>query len=178
MFLRVVGVVALLLFAVEAEARPKRAPPIDPVARALGVGANTAPSLTPEQKHVAHDAGSRLVSLCPDCRLATIAEEGPCGWARTNRRIIASAAAAGLDADTIVGRYVATYGEEVLAADTSEGRYVLTWVVPYVLIGVGLFVVFVVARRRRETTSALPEPDRSYDPRISEMLDDELAQLD
>lgn len=161
-----------------AAARPDRAPSIDPIIAALAVNLADDAPLTPTQRDIAHRAGSRLVSLCPDCRLSTIDEEGPCGWARTNRHVIQRAVAAGLSEDAIVERYVATYGPDVLAVDTNAGKYRVMWAAPYLLVLAGLGLVFVVGRRARRRKETEPEPDVSVEPTDRALLDAELDALD
>ncbi len=173
-------VLAVVFFSSSAyAARPDRAPSIDPIVRALGVDLDDGESLSHAHKEVAHRAGSRLISLCPDCRLATIDEEGPCGWARTNRRIIQAAVAKGMDEESIVAAYVKTYGPEVLAVDTSQGRYQTMWIVPYLCVAGGLGIVgFVGYRARRRRDEEVVEPEVVEAGEAREALERELAALD
>lgn len=158
-------------------ARPDRAPPIDPIVRLLGVDIDDASPISHDHKEIAHVAGSRLISLCPDCRLSTIDEEGPCGWARMNRKVIQRAAAQGMDADAIVAAYVKTYGPDVLAVDTSQGKYQSMWIVPYLGVAAGLgivgFVGYRARRRREEDVAEVP-----LDPEAQDRLARELAELE
>lgn len=138
--------------------RPAVAPPLEPVIRALGVGAARADRLTEAQRAVAHAAGQRLVSLCPSCRLTTIDEEGPCGWARANRGLIEQAAADGRSADAIVATYVEVYGEGILAVPTDHGFAATSWRLPIAFGGISLLAFLGVGLRARRRP-ARPEPD-------------------
>lgn len=137
--------------------RPKTAPPIAPVIRALGVSARGLAELTSAQATHAKRAGEQLVSLCPHCRLATIDEVGGCGWARTNKGVIRRAAAKGLSAEQIVETYVKTYGRGVLAVAKDHGLAAASWRVPiaFSFASLGLFVLVGIRARRRELE---PEP--------------------
>ena len=163
-------------------ARPKVAPPVALVAKALGVELTNAPHLDDHQKTVARAAGQRLVSLCPDCRPSTIHEEGPCGWARANRNIIKSAVAAGKDEETIVKTYVTTYGAQVLAIDKSSGFASASWSVPMALILLSLG--FVIVMGKRWSAQPVPVPvknDRrpaSSSTEAEQILRRELDELD
>lgn len=166
----------LLVPGTASAARPDRAPSLDPIVRALDVQIDRHATLTEAQHAEVHRAGSRLISLCPDCRLATIAEEGPCGWARMSRQIIGAAVAKGMNEEEIVQAYVKTYGPDVLAVDTSEGRYQAMWAVPYVLIAGALALVFFIGRRARRRDEEPVEDE--VDPEARARLDAELGALD
>ncbi|MBK8014356.1 MAG: cytochrome c-type biogenesis protein CcmH [Deltaproteobacteria bacterium] len=166
-------------------------PPVDWVMKALGVSADETPSLTEEQRRVADDAGQRLVSLCPDCRPSTITEEGPCGWARVNRRVIRNAVALGRSADQIVDTYVAVYGQRILAVPKDHGFAAASWAVPYAAAVLSLAFLFVLGRRlrrRAESTDAPRDPAMDGSRRVAgaegaddddqKALQSELASLD
>lgn len=170
-----------------AMARPERAPPVDVVARVLGVGPNPGAKLDAHGHEVARAAGHRLVSLCPDCRLSTIDEEGPCGWARAQRGIIRNAVAAGMDEEAIVAAYVRSYGKEILAIDKNRGFAAASWVVPIVVVLASFVLVMLIGRRL--TGSALAAEGSppsaagpSHEPKISNdtaaILKAELDALD
>ena len=130
-----------------ASARPDRAPSVELVARALNVDISSSAPLDEHGHETAHAVGSRLVSLCPDCRLATIDEEGPCGWARVNRLIIKNAVAKGMGEEEIVKTYVATYGAQVLAIDKGTGLAAFSWIVPMAVTVVSFAGLLVLGRR-------------------------------
>ena len=157
-------------------ARPTRSPPIQPIAEALGVTVEDAAHLEAHEREVAHRAGSRLLSLCPDCRLGTIDEDGPCGWARVNRTVIKNAVKAGHDEESIVSAYVATYGPDVLATDTNQGLAAASWIIPYLMIALGLALVMMIGRRSRQRAvqpATTVRRDAAYTA-----LQNELADLD
>lgn len=149
---------AALVAGAQAQARPDRAPPINLVAEALGVDLTRGVRLTPHQRGTARAAGRRLVSLCPDCRPSTIDEDGPCGWARTNRILIRNAVAAGQSEEQIVRTYVATYGRQVLARQMSMPVAIVYWMGSAALILASLIVLLAVARRVSRPVSDQPAP--------------------
>jgi cytochrome c-type biogenesis protein CcmH/NrfF len=160
--------------------RPAVAPPLEPVIRALGLGAERPERLTEAQRAVAHAAGRRMVSLCPSCRLTTIDEEGPCGWARASRGLIEQAAARGDSAEAIVATWVGVYGEGILAVPTDRGFAATSWRLPIAAGLLGL-VAFVAAglRARRRGTPEPPSPAAStVDADARAELERALAELD
>ncbi len=156
--------------------RPKVAPPIAPVIRALGVPPKGSAELTSAQAAQAKSAGEQLVSLCPHCRLSTIEEVGSCGWARTNKGVIKRAAALGLTAEQIVDTYVKTYGRGVLSIAKDRGLAAASWRVPIVfsVATLGLFILVGLRARKRAPLRAQNEAsseDHSILRRELEALD-------
>ena len=175
----------------EGSRRPP-APPVEWVMKALGVSADDTPNLTDDQRHAADEAGQRLVSLCPDCRPSTITEEGPCGWARVNRRIIRNAVVQGRSANEIVDTYVAVYGQKILSVSKDRGFAAASWAVPYAAAVLSLAFLFLLGRRlRQRTMSGGASGDVSTEPSLrttsgvegtddddQKVLSRELASLD
>lgn len=168
-----------------AQVRPAEAPPIETVVTALGVDLMPGRELTDAQKETAKTAGQKLISLCPKCRLGTIDEEGPCGWARTNRTVIRNAAHKGMSADEIIAVYVKTYGENVLAIPNDKGFAMASWMVPYAGIGASFVFLFFIGSRLRkrkqeaEAPAAAPEkPPEPAETEAEKLLKQELAELD
>ena len=156
------------------------APDLGPIHAAFGLTAGSDSTLTDAQRVIAARAGSRLLSLCPSCRLATIAEEGPCGWARTNRRIIAAAVAKGFDEDAIVARYVRTFGPTILEVPKDRGFAAASWIVPYAAALLGLLAAIGAGLRlRRRSPPPTSEAAHPTPPaELERQLRDELAALD
>ena len=175
---------AAVVGAGSAHARPEHAPPVALVAEALGVDLSPGPVLDKKGRAVARAAGHRLLSLCPDCRLSTIAEEGPCGWARSNRLLIKKAVAAGMTEEAIVETYVKTYGPEVLAIDTNQGWAATSWMLPFSLILASLVALLVLGRRmtlrptRANAAPARAAPPVTDDRAAAAVLRAELNELD
>lgn len=166
-----------------AQVRPAETPAIEPVVTALGVDLTPGRVLTEEQAKTAKTAGQKMISLCPKCRLGTIDEEGPCGWARTNRTVIRNAAAKGMSAEEIIAVYVKTYGENILAIPSDQGFARASWMVPYAGIGASFVFLFFVGNRLRKRRDDTPAPDAAPAAKPSEteaekLLQQELAELD
>ncbi len=154
-------------------------PPVELVARVLGVGTSLEGDVTPEQRAVALSAGDQLRSLCPHCRPQTLAEEGPCAWARAQRTVLFNAAAKGMDKDALVAAYLKAYGPNVRAVLPSSGAAAASWVVPYVaaalmLLGFGLWARKMRRKEAEAPTPAAPQPSDAS----REALDAELRALD
>lgn len=167
-----------------AQVRPAEAPAIEPVVSALGVDLTPGRVLSEEQAKTAKTAGQKMISLCPKCRLGTIDEEGPCGWARTNRTVIRNAAAKGMTADEIIAIYVKTYGANILAIPSDTGFARASWLVPYAGIGASFVFLFFVGNRLRKrkdeapAASAEPTPAPPKETDAELLLKQELAELD
>lgn len=170
----------------QGQVRPAEAPSIEKVVTALGVDLTPGRVLSDEQMKAAKTAGQKMISLCPKCRLGTIDEEGPCGWARTNRTVIRNAVAKGMSADEIIAVYVKTYGENIIAIPSDKGFARASWMVPYAGIGASFVFLFFVGqrlrRRKDEPTAAGPEsapaPPAASETEAERLLKEELAELD
>jgi cytochrome c-type biogenesis protein CcmF len=93
--------------------------------------------------------------------------------------------AQGMDRDAVRAAFVKDYGSQaVLMAPLDQGFNRLAWLLPYLLGGVGLGLVLVVAQRwsrqRREEGDLLPGPaaQAEHDDGLTARLDDELRDLD
>ena len=165
-----------------ANVRTGEAPPVDPVLRAFRVNLEEPVSLTPEQRRVAEAAGHRMISLCPHCRLGTLEEDGPCGWARTHRLIIRAAAAGGFDEETIVRTYIDAYGPRILAPSKQQGFAAASWAVPVGATLLGLISVFAAGQRMRRPRPPGEPEARAHPPEPTDedtrRLERALAELD
>lgn len=136
------------------------APPVawaaDALAKEMRRADISAPATPAQAQSIARAAGGRLLSLCPHCRLDTIAAEGPCGWARQQRHVIRRAARAGLDADTIVATYVEVYGDRIRPPDPRHGAASWSWRLPYLVGAVAFFVLIGVGWWRIARTPSRP----------------------
>lgn len=163
--------------------RPSEAPPVEAVIRVLGLSMDRGDALSKAQKASAQRVGQKMISLCPHCRLSTIDEEGPCGWARAQRRVIQNAVAEGHSEEDIVAAYVRTYGPEILALEPDDPARVASWAVPYVAVFFALsgFVIAGIRLRRRaaaEVESDDSEPSDDSDRALDAQLTRELEDLD
>jgi cytochrome c-type biogenesis protein CcmH len=90
---------------------------------------------------------------CLVCQNQTLADSSA-PLAEDLRREVRSLAVAGKSDDEIRAYLVARYGDFVLYRPPVKGTTWLLWFGPFVLLGLGALVWFVVVRRRR----AAPEP--------------------
>lgn len=140
----------------------------------LAVATPSVSAPTPEQiKDVAAD----LVCLCGTCNRESLST-CLCGFATTERDAIADLLGAGRTRQQIVESYVDRFGPMGLA-NPPEG-YDVVWIVPFVMLGVGIFAVRQVLlywRGDRHAAEAAPLATRttkpgSYDDRLRRDLDD------
>jgi cytochrome c-type biogenesis protein CcmH/NrfF len=171
---------ASVLLALALAARPGT-PGVEQVARALDVTLELEGVTTPEQREVAMHAGHQLRSLCPDCRPQTIAEDGPCGWARTQRTVLLNAARRGKSAEELVSTYTRVYGPEIIAGPIDRGAALAAAAVPYGAAALALLALVVLMQRRiRARTATLPAsaPATTGDDAARAILARELDDLD
>ncbi len=114
----------------------------------------------------------------------------PCCWtqpvsqhysevAATIKKQIREMLAAGRSDQEILDRYVSEYGERVLASPRPRGFNLLAYVLPWVGLGAGIALVWLILKRWSRGSQAVPSvaapaPDADYDERIEK----ELRRLD
>ncbi|HCL26885.1 MAG TPA: hypothetical protein DIC52_00425 [Candidatus Latescibacteria bacterium] len=140
----------------------------------ISFGALTTPvaaAPTPEQiKDVAHD----LVCLCDTCNRESLST-CQCGFATAERETIGEMLVAGQSRQQIVDSYVDRFGSMGLA-NPPEG-YDVVWIVPFVMLGVGVLgvrQVLVYWRRGRPVAAASVTPTAApgaYGDRLRDDLD-------
>ena len=107
----------------------------------------------------------------------------PSGEGEQLRTLIRQKVEESWDKDRIKKYYVDMYGQEYLAAPAKKGFFLLVWVVPFAVVIMGAFVVFLITciwKRKGETEeaahpSSLPEKDKDS---LLEKLDDELDKFE
>ncbi|HJR03783.1 MAG TPA: cytochrome c-type biogenesis protein [Methylomirabilota bacterium] len=120
---------------------------------ALAVAAPLAAA--PVSEETVHEIGAQL--RCVVCQSLSVADS-PSETANQMRGIIRERLAAGDSPEQVKAYFVEKYGLWILLAPPRQGFNLLVWVVPFVAIGLGLVLIFVVLRRwsRRPATPALP----------------------
>lgn len=136
------------------------------VALAAAAGGLTPPSLvaqtpagpqatSPEALEAAETAEKRLRSpFCPGLML----EVCPTPDAAALRDTLAAWASTGVSADSLVAMVVAQYGEEYRGFPQTRGRGLLAWLVPPLMLLLGLAGVVVALRRLRGSSSGPEAP--------------------
>ena len=73
--------------------------------------------------------------------------------------------------DLIVDSFVARYGKKVLSAPTTKGFDLSAWIMPFVMLCLGLVVVaWVAVRMARPAATATDQAPPAVDPRVEEEL--------
>jgi cytochrome c-type biogenesis protein CcmH len=89
--------------------------------------------------------------------------------------IIRERLAAGETPEQVRAYFVEKYGTWILLAPPRQGFNLLVWVVPFVAIGLGLVLVFVVLRRwSRRPASTAPAP--TLDPAMRARIRREISE--
>jgi cytochrome c-type biogenesis protein CcmH len=94
---------------------------------------------------------------CPVCASESIADS-PSSLARDLYDLIAERVADGWTDDEIVDSFVATYGEEVRLDPPFDARTIALWLVPLLVLSIGLGVI--LRRRSRVATRPLTDEER------------------
>lgn len=114
-----------------------------------------------------HELNAEL--RCLICQNRSIAEsDAP--LAQDLRAVVAGQIAAGRSDAEIKQYLVDRYGEWVLYDPPLNANTIILWAGPFVLLALGLLVVFVIMRRRRDSADTAPPVDRE---RLSRLLDAE-----
>lgn len=84
------------------------------------------------------------------------------------------------DSDQLVLQsFVQEYGTEVLANPTTQGFNLIAWIMPWVVLGLGLvLVVYFVKRWRRELAPDGGEAGADLDPKLRAEIAAELGDMD
>lgn len=113
-----------------------------------------APAQAAEQG-VVDDISKELMCQC-GCTM--IVYNCDCGTADQMRGVIREKLDGGMTRQQILDYFVGQYGETVLSAPTKEGFNITAWVMPFVGLAVGIFIVYLVLTRWILASSRQPEP--------------------
>lgn len=87
----------------------------------------------------------------------------------------------GLSGDEILLRFREKYGEKILSAPTAEGFNLTAWMLPFVVLGIGVVIVLTTVRRWTvvaDPGEAAPAAKTGLSERDRRRLDAELAKDD
>lgn len=98
-----------------------------------------------------------------------------CHFSKPAKERIAKLQAGGMPDQAIIDQFIAEYGQGIYRGDPNAWG----WIVPYVMAGIGLLVVWLVIRRYRKPPAA-PEPDPMADDpalaKYNEQIEKDLAR--
>jgi len=133
--------------------------------------------ITPAVRRV----GARLACLCGTCK-NTVADCPmiECGYSKPARLKIARMQAAGKSDDEIVASFVKENGLQALASPPTSGFSLLAWVMPYVVIALGLVAIVWFVKRfgARRAAAGVPELDEETLRRYREQIEKDVAKLE
>ena len=139
--------------------------------------AQTASQLvTPEIRRV----GDKLACLCGSCKntVASCPLLG-CHYAEPSRQKIAKFQNMGMSDQGIIDTFVKETGLSALAVPPAEGFNMLAWIMPFLMIGVGLAAIWLFIRRIRPKRAATaPQLDNEALSKYHEQIEKDLAKLD
>lgn len=119
------------------------------------------------------EAAAQLTCQCGCREQLTVCAMQNCHSATPMRAEIRQQLAEGKSVEEIVSGFVARMGKVVLAAPTTRGFDLAAWVMPFLLLALGLvFVVMVVRRMARPVPAGAPGGAAAIDSRIEEELRD------
>jgi cytochrome c-type biogenesis protein CcmH len=130
--------------------------------------------LTPAVKRV----GARLACLCGSCK-NSVADCAMlhCHYSGPAREKIAQMLAQGMSDDRIVDSFVKEQGLRALVVPPAEGFNVMAWVMPFVVIALGLWAIWLFIRRFRKP-STVPELDPAVLERYRDRIEKDLSKLE
>jgi cytochrome c-type biogenesis protein CcmH len=130
--------------------------------------------VTPEIRRV----GDKLACKCGSC--ASTVGNCPmlqCHYAHPARQKIQEAQKQGTPDDAIIAAFVKQEGLSALAAPPTEGFSLLGWLMPFIVIALGLLLIWAYIRRFRKPTVATA-PAAPADERYRDRIEKELSELD
>ena len=130
--------------------------------------------VTPEIRRV----GDKLACKCGSC--ASTVGNCPmlqCHYANPARQKIADAQKQGTPDDAIIAAFVKQEGLSALAAPPTEGFSLLGWLMPFIVIVLGLMLIWMYIRRFRKPVAA-PAPAAPPDERYRDRIEKELSEIE
>jgi cytochrome c-type biogenesis protein CcmH len=117
------------------------------------------------------EACDRLVCQCGCNEQLSVCAMQNCSSATPMRAEIRERLEKGDTVDLIVDSFVARYGKKVLSAPTTKGFDLSAWIMPFVMLCLGLVVVaWVAVRMARPAATATDQAPPTVDPRVEEEL--------
>lgn len=109
---------------------------------------------------------------CVVCQNLSVADS-PSDLAKEMRNLVRELVQQGKSPKEIQDYFVSRYGEFVLLSPPKRGFNLLVWVLPFLAIGVGAGVVYLVVRRWTESSvTGRPSVDPAYAERVRRELEE------
>lgn len=122
------------------------------------------------------EVAKELACLCGDCPRRPL-DECACGWADRNRARIAQALESGQDKKAVVASFIQDFGTEALVVPPAEGFNLTAWVMPFLMLVLGAFVVRAVLKSWARPAPASPAgPETGSDDTYRARLERELKE--
>src|SRR6266508_2978929 len=121
--------------------------------------------------------GSHLACQCGTCDHSVAACEMYGCFSQKARDRIAKMQAAGMSDRAIIDQFVTEYGQGIYRAEPNA----FGWIVPYAALGLGLCIVFLLARRfyyRKPQPATIPSVDDAGLERYKEQIEKDVARLE
>jgi cytochrome c-type biogenesis protein CcmH len=132
--------------------------------------------LTPEQEALAQRIDGMLIAPC--CFANTVAEHRS-PISDEIRDHIRVAVASGAAENEILNAFVGKYGERILAAPKPQGFNLLAYVLPAVVLAVGLLLIaFTLHRHRPQRVEPNTVPPEQFPEQLKARFEAEMAQFD
>jgi cytochrome c-type biogenesis protein CcmH len=119
------------------------------------------------------EIGSQL--RCVVCQSMSVADS-PSETAHQMRELIRERLAAGDTPEQVKAYFVDKYGLWILLSPPRQGFNLLIWVVPFVGLGLGLVLVFLLVRRWSHRSEGAQGPAAPVDPAMHERIRREMSE--
>ena len=117
--------------------------------------------------------GMRLACLCQSCKNTVgDCQMMGCGYAGGARAKIAQMQSIGTSDDQIVAKFVESTGLKALAVPPTEGFQLTAWLMPFAMIAVGLYAIYVYVRRMKLPVAAPASVSQRHQELAAKDLDD------
>ncbi len=114
--------------------------------------------------------------IAPCCWTQPISQHES-GVSSQMRNEVRKMAAAGMSREEIMDHFVAQYGERILATPRPEGFNRLVYILPWVALACGAWLLFALLRKlRAPAPAAIPTPE--LDDRYAALIEKELKDLE
>jgi cytochrome c-type biogenesis protein CcmH len=114
--------------------------------------------------------------IAPCCWTQPISQHES-GIAEQMREEVRTMVAAGKSRDEILDYFVAQYGERILATPRAEGFNLLVYILPWVALIAGAWILWVLIKKLRAPIPEQPSVD-SPDSRYASIIEKELKEFD